>query len=73
MLQLFSYCINQIPYQMAPRRTGDVDECYADPTIAERELGWKAKYGLNEMCKYGWPTPSPTPCSQNNYLHFFYR
>jgi len=46
----------QIPYQMAPRRTGDVDSCYADATIAQKELGWKAKYGLTEMCKYGCQT-----------------
>jgi len=41
---------------MAPRRTGDVDSCYADATIAQKELGWKAKYGLTEMCKYGCQT-----------------
>lgn len=42
---------SQIAYQIAPRRSGDVASCYADPSLAEKELGWKAEYGLERMCK----------------------
>ena len=40
----------KIPYQIAPRRPGDIAECYADASKAEFELGWKATRGLDEMC-----------------------
>lgn len=36
------------------RRAGDVPACYADPAKAEKELGWKAKYGIEEMCRDSW-------------------
>lgn len=42
---------SQIAYQIAPRRSGDVASCYADPSLAEKELGWKAEFGLERMCK----------------------
>lgn len=44
----------KIPYIIAPRRAGDIAECFADATKAEFELGWKAKRGLDEMCKSAW-------------------
>jgi UDP-glucose 4-epimerase len=40
-----------VPYDIVARRPGDIDECYADPTKAERVLGWRAKYGLEDMCR----------------------
>lgn len=40
-----------IPYVIDPRRAGDIAMCYADPSKAERELGWKARRSLEEMCK----------------------
>ncbi|MBR6897331.1 MAG: UDP-glucose 4-epimerase GalE [Lachnospiraceae bacterium] len=43
-----------IPYDIKPRRAGDIDECYADPSLAERELGWKAQRGIEEMCEDSW-------------------
>ena len=43
-----------VPYQFAPRRPGDIAQCYADPAKAERELGWKARRGLEEMCEDTW-------------------
>lgn len=43
-----------IPFRVAPRRPGDVAECHADPSLAERLLGWKAKRGLAEMCRDAW-------------------
>ena len=43
-----------IPYQIQPRRAGDIATCYCDPAKAERELGWKAQFGLDEMCRDAW-------------------
>ena len=43
-----------IPFRVAPRRPGDVAECHADPSLAARLLGWKAKRGLAEMCRDAW-------------------
>jgi UDP-glucose 4-epimerase len=44
----------KIPYEIAPRRQGDIASCYADVSKAERELGWKAKYDILRMCKDAW-------------------
>ncbi|TAM11539.1 MAG: UDP-glucose 4-epimerase GalE [Nevskiaceae bacterium] len=44
----------KVPVSFAPRRPGDVAECYADPTLAGRELGWHAEYGLERMCADAW-------------------
>ena len=43
-----------IPYRLVARRPGDVAMCYADPGKAERELGWKATRGIEEMCADAW-------------------
>jgi UDP-glucose 4-epimerase len=43
-----------VPYRVAPRRPGDIATCYADPTKAARELGWKAQRGLPEMMRDAW-------------------
>ena len=43
-----------IPYQIAARRPGDVPAVYADPSLAERELGWKAQRGLDDICRDAW-------------------
>lgn len=40
----------QVPYEIAGRRSGDVATVYADASCAERELQWKASKGLAEMC-----------------------
>ena len=40
-----------VPYEIAPRRSGDIASCYADPSKAFKELGWKANYGVEDMCK----------------------
>ncbi len=42
---------SQINYKIAPRRPGDIAECYADPAKAYNVLGWKAERGLAEMCE----------------------
>lgn len=44
----------QIPYQIAPRRAGDVASCYSNPAKAEREMGWKAEKKIEDMCKDAW-------------------
>jgi UDP-glucose 4-epimerase len=44
----------KIKYEIGPRRTGDIAECYADPTKAKEELGWEATRDLDQMCSDGW-------------------
>ena len=44
----------KIPYQIDPRRPGDIAANYADASKAERELGWKAENGIREMCADSW-------------------
>ena len=44
----------KVPYKIAPRREGDIDICYSDPTKAKEELGWVAEKDLNQMCKDSW-------------------
>jgi UDP-glucose 4-epimerase len=43
-----------IPYQVAPRRPGDIATCYADPSYAAEVLGWRAQKGIAEMCADHW-------------------
>ncbi len=43
-----------IPYEIKPRRPGDVAECYADPKKAYEVLGWKAEKSLEDMCRDSW-------------------
>ena len=40
-----------IPYEIAPRRPGDIAECYADASKARKEMNWEAKHGLEDMCR----------------------
>ena len=44
-------CGGKVKYKIAPRRAGDVDECYASPKKAEKEIGFKAVHNLSEMCE----------------------
>ena len=44
----------KVPYVIKPRRSGDVAECWSDPSKAAKELGWKAQYGVEEMCEDAW-------------------
>lgn len=50
-----------IPYEITGRRPGDVAISYADPALAYELLGWKAEYGLQEMCKDTWRWQSLNP------------
>ena len=54
-------CGHTIPYVIDPRRAGDIAVCYSDPAKAERELGWKAEYGIEEMCASSWKWQSMNP------------
>ena len=44
----------EIPYRFAERRPGDIASSYADPAKAEKELGWKAAFGIDRMCADSW-------------------
>ncbi len=44
----------KIPYQIKPRRAGDIATCYSDPAKAEKVLGWKAEFGIEDMCRDSW-------------------
>ncbi len=44
----------KIPYVIKDRRAGDITTCYSDASKAEKELGWKAQYGIKEMCEDSW-------------------
>ncbi len=43
-----------VPYRLVARRAGDVAECWADPSLAERVLDWRAEYDLARMCEDAW-------------------
>lgn len=47
-------CGKELPYKIMDRRPGDIAECYADTTKAEKVLSWKAQYGIEEMCIDSW-------------------
>ena len=55
----------EIPYEIAPRRAGDIATCYADPKKANEELGWKAERGIKEMCEDSWRWQSNNPKGYN--------
>lgn len=51
----------EIKYKICPRRSGDVDTLLGDPSLAAKELGWKATRGLKEMCEDVWRWQSKNP------------
>lgn len=62
MLAAFSRaCGRDLPYVIAPRRAGDIAQCYADPAKAERELNWQAKRSLDDMTADTWRWQSQNP------------
>ena len=62
MVKAFSKASGQdIPYKIVDRRAGDVAMCYADPTKANNELGWKAEFGIDRMCEDSWRWQSNNP------------
>lgn len=54
-------CGKELPYKIEARRPGDIAECYADPSKALNELGWKATRGIAEMCEDSWRWQSNNP------------
>ena len=44
----------KVPYEIKPRRAGDIATCYADPTRAKEQLGWVAEKTLEDMCRDTW-------------------
>ena len=58
-------CGKTLPYVIDPRRPGDIAACYASSAKAERELGWKAKYDLEDMCASQWKWQSSNPNGYN--------
>ena len=58
-------CGHDVPYQIKPRRPGDIATCYADAGLAKKELGWEAQYGIEEMCADSWRWQSMNPNGYN--------
>lgn len=54
-------CGKELPYQIDPRRPGDIAECWADPSKAKNELEWVATRGIAEMCEDSWRWQSTHP------------
>ncbi len=54
-------CKKTLPYEIKPRRAGDIAVCYADASKAQRELGWSAARGIEEMCADSWRWQSNNP------------
>ena len=54
-------CGHPIPYEIKPRREGDIATCYCDPQKAKEDLGWTAQYGVDEMCQDTWRWQSGNP------------
>lgn len=54
-------CGHPVPYQIKPRRAGDIATCYCDPGKAAKELNWTAQFGIEEMCRDSWNWQSQNP------------
>ena len=59
-------CGHEIPYKIAPRRNGDVAECYANCDKAAKYLGFVAKHNLEDMCRDLWKWQSLNPNGYND-------
>ncbi len=59
-------CGKTLPYQIKPRRDGDIASCYACADKAEKELKWKAKFNLEDMCasQWNWQKNNPNGYAQ---------
>ncbi|WP_273476961.1 UDP-glucose 4-epimerase GalE [Faecalicoccus acidiformans] len=54
-------CKKELPYQIKPRRAGDIATCYSKCDLAKEELGWEAQYDLDAMCASSWKWQSMNP------------
>lgn len=59
-------CGHDVPYQIKPRRPGDIATCYSDAALAKEELGWVAEYGIEEMCEDSWRWQQMNPNGYND-------
>lgn len=59
-------CGHEVPYEIKERRPGDIATCYSDASLAEKELGWKAKYNLDDMCASSWNWQTKNPDGYNS-------
>ncbi|MBB5408207.1 UDP-glucose 4-epimerase [Paraburkholderia sp. HC6.4b] len=50
-----------VPYEIVARRPGDVAQCFADPSAAEKIIGWRAQFGIERMCADHWRWQSTNP------------
>ncbi len=50
-----------VPYEIVDRRPGDIAACYADPALAGERIQWRARYGIDEMCRDAWNWQSHNP------------
>jgi len=67
MVKAFSkVCSKEIPYIIKTRRPGDIATCYADASLAKKELGWSAKQSLEEMCEDAWRWQKNNPNGYNS-------
>ena len=58
-------CGHKLKYEIKPRRDGDIATCYCNPEKAEKELGWKAEYTLDDMCADSWRWQTMNPDGYN--------
>lgn len=58
-------CGRELPYEIKPRRAGDIATCYSDAKKAKEELGWEAERGIAEMCEDSWRWQSQNPDGYN--------
>ena len=66
MVKAFSKVVGgDVPYEVQPRRPGDIATCYADPTLAKDELNWEASRGLDKMCEDSWRWQKSNPKGYN--------
>lgn len=59
-------CGHEIPYEIKPRRAGDIATCYSRCDKAREELGWEAQFGIEEMCADSWNWQSKNPNGYND-------
>ncbi|MBP5592765.1 MAG: UDP-glucose 4-epimerase GalE [Clostridia bacterium] len=59
-------CGQKIAYVIKPRRAGDIASCYADASKALKELGWRAEFGIEEMCSSLWNWQKKNPNGYNS-------
>lgn len=67
MVKVFGHIVGKpIPYEICPRRSGDIAECWSSPKKAEQDLGWHAKRSIEDMVKDSWRWQSLNPNGYDN-------